>query len=403
MISFNFSFSDLRKSFVSTKRLLSVIFFSFIVAQSFHLSAHESDGLIKSEAQAVKKRVIDNWMQEKRSFYSTVLNVPDSVSPFLVSGEDKMPFWYAEYGNAPFGERSLWISMHGGGGTTQQFNNGQWNNQKRLYRPTEGIYVAPRAPWNAWNMWFQEPIDDFFSQLIEMMIVCKGVNPNKVYLVGYSAGGDGVWRLAPRLAYRFAAASMMAGHPGAVSLLNLRNLPFMIWCGAEDAAYNRNTLCAEKGLLMDSLQADCPNGYIHETHILEGKGHWMDGADAAALPWMQKYLRNPYPRSIVWRQEEVLQERFYWISAPFNELAQGKVVRLEVKGNTIDVAQCDYTNLTIFLNDDIVDLDKKIKVRINGKTVFNGRLKRDEAVMRRTIGMYADPAYCFSSRLVVRK
>ena len=65
-----------------------------------------------------------------------------------------MPFWYAEYGNAPFGERSLWISMHGGGGTTQQFNNGQWNNQKRLYRPTEGIYVAPRAPWNAWNMWW---------------------------------------------------------------------------------------------------------------------------------------------------------------------------------------------------------------------------------------------------------
>jgi dienelactone hydrolase len=26
------------------------------------------------------------------------------------------------------------------------------------------------------------------------------VNPNKVYVMGYSAGGDGVWRLAPRMA-----------------------------------------------------------------------------------------------------------------------------------------------------------------------------------------------------------
>ena len=381
---------------------LKILLFSFI---PFFVSSsvYAQDGLSKAAAEHIRHKVIEEWTNEKKTFYEQILNVPEDVAPVLTYGTDKMPFWFAEYGDAPFGERSLWISMHGGGGTTQEMNNGQWNNQKRLYRPSEGIYVAPRAPWNAWNMWFQEPIDHLFSQLIEMMIVCKGVNPNKVYLVGYSAGGDGVWRLAPRLAHRFAAASMMAGHPGAVSLLNVRNLPFMIWCGAKDAAYNRNTLCAAKGLVMDSLQNDYPNGYIHETHILDGKGHWMDGEDAAALPWMQKYTRNPYPKSIVWRQEEVLEENFYWIAAPRNELAEGMTVRAEVKGNTIKLSQCDYSCLTLYLNDDIVNLDKKVKVQINGRTVFNGKVQRKEDVMRKTIGSYGDPAYCFTAQLVVRK
>ncbi|MBR4528161.1 MAG: alpha/beta hydrolase, partial [Bacteroidaceae bacterium] len=115
---------------------------------------------------------------------------------------------------------------------------------KRLYRPAEGVYVAPRAPWDAWDMWFQRPIDGMYSDLIRLMVANYDVNPNKVYLLGYSAGGDGVWRLAPRLADYWAATSMMAGHPGDVRLENLLNTPFMIWMGSNDAAYDRNKLAA---------------------------------------------------------------------------------------------------------------------------------------------------------------
>lgn len=314
---------------------------------------------------------------------------------------NSLPFWYAAYGNAPFGERSLWISMHGGGGTTHKFNDGQWNNQKHLYKPSEGIYVAPRAPWNAWNMWFQEPIDKMFEELIQMMVVCKGVNPNKVYLMGYSAGGDGVWRLAPRLADHFAAASMMAGHPGDVGLQNLRNLPFMIWCGADDSAYNRNMECAKRGEEMDALQEKTPEGYIHQTHILEGKGHWMDREDAAALSWMEKFVRNPYPQALVWCQEEVLRESFYWISVPREEIVRGKEVRIRVKKNTIHIERCDYSRLTFYLNDSIVNLDKNVKVMKDGKVLYKGKVARSERVMTETMEQRGDPMYCFPARLVV--
>ena len=131
------------------------------------------ENLSKEEAEEKRVEVINAWKKAKETQFRKILEVKEGTSPTIYNGNDSLPFWYAAYGNAPFGERSLWVSMHGGGGTTHKFNDGQWNNQKRLYKPTEGIYVAPRAPWNAWNMWFQEPIDKMFEELIQMMVVCK--------------------------------------------------------------------------------------------------------------------------------------------------------------------------------------------------------------------------------------
>ena len=357
-------------------------------------------GLSHTESVETMKRVVAEWMQQERQLLAPILSRRDSMA--VSSSRATMPFWYTIYGQAPWGERSLWISLHGGGGTTQEINNGQWDNQKRLYQPEEGVYVAPRAPWNAWDMWCQEPIDELYEQLIRLMVCCEGVHPDKVYLMGYSAGGDGVWREAPRMADHWAAASMMAGHPGDVSLVNLRNTPFMIWCGANDAAYNRNVLCAQRGEQMDSLSRQCPGGYIHETHIMQGKGHWMDREDRAAVPWMRQYVRNPYPRSVVWQQEAVVRPAFYWIEAPASELQRGRRVDLTVEGNTILITRCDYSELTLWLNDELVNLDRKVTVKYDGQTLFSGRLQRSEQLMRSSIENRRDPRFCFPACLTVR-
>ncbi|KAB2656698.1 MAG: hypothetical protein DVB31_15945, partial [Verrucomicrobia bacterium] len=132
------------------------------------------------------------------------------------------------FGTAPASGPSLWISLHGGGGAPPAVNDQQWANQIRLYQPAEGIYVAPRAPTDTWNLWHEGHIDPMFDRLIEDYVALRGVDPNRVYVLGYSAGGDGVWQLGPRMADRWAAAAMMAGHPNSASLLSLRNLPFAI-------------------------------------------------------------------------------------------------------------------------------------------------------------------------------
>lgn len=337
------------------------------------------------------------WLDSLRITTAEVLR--DSI---IRQDGDSMKLWWTVYGEKPADGRSLWISLHGGGGTTPEVNDQQWRNQMRLYRPSEGVYVAPRSPLEAWDMWCQQPIDSMYRVLIRTMIAHYDVNPDKVYLLGYSAGGDGVWRMAPRMADHWAAASMMAGHPGDVRLENLLNTPFMIWCGANDAAYDRNKLDRERGLQMDSLQRACPDGYIHETHIMEGKGHWMDREDAAALTWMAKYKRQAWPKHIIWQQEAVYRPDFYWLSAPREELKRGKRVDAQVSGNTIDITRCDYSSLTLYLSNELLNLKKPVTVVLCGKKVFKGKLKPSEDIYRQTLHQRQDPRFAAPCRITIK-
>ena len=299
------------------------------------------------------------------------------------------------FGNAPKEGRSLYISMHGGGHCPKEVNDEQWMNQIYLYEPTEGVYIAPRAPWNTSDLWHRKGLDELLEDVIRACVVFEGVNPNKVYLLGYSAGGDGVWRLAPRMADKWAAASMMAGHPGEAEQINLMNTPYMIWMGENDHYYDRNILAKEKAQVMDSLSAAHPGKYIHSNNIIEGKGHWMDRVDTAALGWMAQYRRNPYPKQIIWRQEFVTREHFYWLGAPSDEVEQGKTVTAHIEGNDIHIGKCDYTRLTIYLNDNLVDLDKKVTVYHNGKKIARVKPRRTIANLYNTLNLRNDRSYAF--------
>ena len=153
------------------------------------------------------------------------------------------------FGSDPKTGRSLWISLHGGGSAPASVNDQQWRNQLQLYQPKEGYYVAPRAPTDSWNMWFKPHITPLFDRLIENFVVKHRVNPDKVYVLGYSAGGDGVYQIGPRMADRWAAASMMAGHPNDAKPDNLRNIGFGLFMGGNDSSYNRNGMAKTwKGL-----------------------------------------------------------------------------------------------------------------------------------------------------------
>ena len=352
--------------------------------------------LTADEAAKAASLLESQWREQMKQLHKEALE-----NETFKRGRLQMKFKAITYGEKPADGRSLYISMHGGGATHKRVNDQQWDNQIRLYKPEEGVYVAPRAPWDDWNMWFKPGMDEFFEMLIQAAVATMDVNPDKVYLMGYSAGGDGVWRMAPRMADRWAAASMMAGHPGEALQVSLRNTPFMIWMGENDSAYDRNKLAVKHGAIMDSLQQADNEGYIHETHIIKGKGHWMDRVDAAAVPWMAQYKRNPYPNKIVWRQEEVTRPAFYWLSVPEKECRHKAMVVAEIDKNVIEISESDYSRLTIYLNDDMVDLNKPVVVNYKGKKVFKGKLNRTIANMARTLDERDDLRYMFPAMVEV--
>ena len=246
--------------------------------------------LTKAESAQASRVLIDAWKKHLAKERETELK--DTA---LKIGDHEMKLFKRKFGKKPEAGWSLYISMHGGGGTHPRFNDKQWENQKKLYQLSEGIYVAPRAPTDSWDMWHQADVDQFYDRLITNLIISHDVNPNRVYILGYSAGGDGVFQLAPRMADRFAAAAMMAGHPNDAAAESLRNLPFTIHMGELDRAFNRNKKAANWKKKLADYQAKDPDGYIHEVQIHQGKGHWVDRKDAVAIPWTVSYTHLTLP------------------------------------------------------------------------------------------------------------
>ena len=146
-----------------------------------------------------------------------------------------------------------------------------------------GIYVACRGITDTWDLHFRDDSYPLYDRLIEAMIVLHNADPDRVYLLGFSAGGDGVYQVSPRLADRFAAVNMSSGHPNDVSLLNLANCPICLQAGIrdwydEDAM--RSVRAAEFDETLSGFREKYGFGYEHRVFIHVPAGHnYADNED----------------------------------------------------------------------------------------------------------------------------
>jgi hypothetical protein len=315
-------------------------------------------------------------------------------------GERELRFEVVSFA-AKTGPRDLFISLHGGGAGPKEVNDQQWKNQVRLYQPKGALYVAPRAPTDTWDLWHQAHIDGLFARLIEDMVVLENVDPNRVYVTGYSAGGDGTYQLASRMAYRWAAGGAMAGHPNDASPLNLRNLGFALYTGANDAAYKRNEVALEWKKKLDDLAREDPKGYAHDVQVVAGCAHWMNGKEAAAIPWMQGFTRNPVPNRVVWVQDDVTHETFYWLRVPSGEKRPRAQITALYAGQTVTLQSGDVKAVTVLLDDRMMDLDQPIAVRVEDRAVYEGVVPRTIRNGLACLQATADPELMFCAAVTV--
>ena len=340
-----------------------------------------------SEAEKIEKNIYNDFKKE------IIVTRSGEMEDRVIELKDKkIKFDIKHFGEQGEDGWSLFISLHGGGGTTESENNRLWNRHKTLYELEDGILFTPRSPSNTWNMWFQSHVDTFFNRIIQNMIAFHNVDPNKIYIMGRSAGGDGIYQVAPRMADRFAAAAMSAGHPNDSSPLGLRNTAFTIHMGENDSLYNRNDMAVKWGNDLRKLNEEDPEGYRYYIKIYKNKGHWMDNLEASALDWMSDFIRNPYPSKVVWKQGNVLHKRFYWLRN--EDPSFGDLIECNIDDQIITVLSSSSSKITIQLNDDLVDMDREITVNYLGRQLFKGFVYRDIDIIERSIREYGDPKSC---------
>jgi poly(3-hydroxybutyrate) depolymerase len=361
--------------------------------------------LTRADAQAASDLLWEDFAAFVRQSRASEVGATETRAASLTLDGSTLRYYMAERGAEPTTGRSLFISMHGGGNAPAATNDSQWENQIDLvsgYMPVDALWVAPRAPSNDWNMWFTPDVDALFQRLITNLIVFEGIDPNKVYLNGYSAGGDGVYQLGPRMADFWAGAAMSAGHPNDAQPLNLRNLAFAIHVGGNDAAYDRNMKAAEWGGMLEDLAAADPGSYVNQWQVHAGLPHWMNLADAVAIPFVQQHVRDPIPAKIVWRQANVMHSRFYWLAVDPATVQTGSLLRAEYVDGEVTLSEVsDVPAVTIRFTDAMLDLDRPVRVEHEGRELFAGPVPRTIAVIARTVEERGDPALIFHGEVRV--
>ena len=159
--------------------------------------------------------------------------------------------------------------------------------------------------------------------------------------------------------------------------------------GENDTPYNRNKVALEwKGKLYD-LRKNDPEGYPHQVIIHQNKGHWMELLDTVAISWMSNYTRNPYPKKVVWKQDDVTQNRFYWLRD--DNPKERSLLVVKIKEQTISIDTTSINNFTIMLNDSMLNMDEPVIVEYNGEEIFKGIVPRSSEIIKKSINEYMDP------------
>lgn len=109
----------------------------------------------------------------------------------------------------PLAKRPLILWLHGGGDAgTNNLNQIRWDVDFLFAEAKRrGAFLyAPQAPQN----WRPKTLTDNVVTMLDQAAAQFSVDPDRVYLTGYSSGGGGTWNMLSRYPDRFAAAMPVA-------------------------------------------------------------------------------------------------------------------------------------------------------------------------------------------------
>ena len=388
---------------------------------------------LESEEDIVAARnyIWEEYLNQVRNDETRAAELKDHAMTF---GEATMKFGLLVKGEADESGYPLFIALHGGGGSdTPDLNNDQWQQMMTYYQMSvkNGIYVNPRAVRDTWDCHFNPESYPLYDRLIENMIAFYDVDPNRVYLTGFSAGGDGVYGITSKMPDRFAAANMSAGHPNGLPLWNIYNMPLLIQVGELDDAYDRNIIDAQYGLMLDEYNETMGGGYEHDTYIHQGKGHnfvdngatdqkviediqtWLDTGespaievDANAVRYLEQHVRNPLPERVVWdltqRADQRLGASFYWLQADKRHTKGMIVASYDRETNSINVEQCSVPGkVTFLLSNDMLDLFKPVTVNTPDGNSTDMTVTPDIDLLYETTEERGDYNYQFAAKITI--
>lgn len=318
----------------------------------------------------------------------------------------------------------VFINLHGGG-NNPQVNDQGWAASMNQYPVQQGLCVSPRSPVDTAGSWNAPTSIAALERLLVELPATWDIDPDRVYLMGFSMGGIGVLHLGPSLPDRWAAVAASSGFAylgarGRAAPENLLNLPVMIQVGTADMAFQRYPLAKAFAEAVRALGRQAGSGYRLEYKEHAGRGHGIDDRDTPA--WLAACRRDPLPKRVVWHQPSLplplgtadtpallerdhsfhayLRRRCYWLRNDAPAAFQRLDVSRAANDFRIDAA-CHVPRLTLLLDDRFVDLDAPVRVLAGERELVATRVPRTVDALAASLVEYGDPELMFCAELDV--
>lgn len=356
----------------------------------------------------------------------TTWTLPDSLEP-----NAKMNFYLGVKGDMPKEGYPVFLYLHGSGPRANEWATGL--KLAKHFNDGPSMYIVPQIPQEGeWYRWWQRSKQWTWEKVLRIILSMPEVDKNRIYVFGISEGGYGSQRLASFYADYWAAAGPMAGGEPLINapVENLAHVPLSFLTGDRDFMFYRHLLTKTTGEKLDSMQHIHPNEYVHRVKLLEGYGHSIDYTPTT--PWLAQHKRNAQPRHFLWENFEMdglKRNAFYNLQVLEEEDEfRTKYEFTANADNSIDIkvdavkynptwkdprwginmlfskefTPAQHGHLRIFLSDQFVDLKKKVTVRINGKEVFNGKVKGSKKNQKLAHELWGDPMRNFKHAVEVK-
>ncbi len=314
------------------------------------------------------------------------------------------PYTVKIVGKRPASGWPMFIAMHGGGNTPKEVNDSQWRVMQRYYHdhPETGgyLYIALRAPNDTWNGFYDVYVYPLIANLIEEFTLFADVNPNKVFIMGYSHGGYGAFAIGPKMPDHFAAIHASAGAPtdGETTAKTLRNTVFTYMIGEKDTAYGRIDRNRKFDEQVRELRGNRTDIYPVTMQYVANWGH-TGLPDREKIAEMYPAVRNPVPRELTWLMTDNVVRNFFWLRVP--EPGKNQEIDASFTDNRVKVATSNVQAASILLDSRLVDFRQPVSVEVNGH-LQKRRVKPSLATLCQTLAERGDPDLAFTAELPLK-
>ncbi|MCY2925250.1 MAG: hypothetical protein NT031_07400 [Planctomycetota bacterium] len=354
----------------------------------------ETDALLKDNTAAIRKLA---WQAYASGWVRNELE-GDFKADRVTWQTYTSPYTCRPVGKKPANGWPMFIVMHGGGSVPKEFHDMAWKKMQTYYndQPVEGyLYLALRAPNETWNGFYDTYSVELAQKLIRQMVVQGEVDPNKVYLMGYSHGGYGTFYQGVRIPDRFAAIHASAAAPTERRLLarNQRNTVFSAMIGEQDTMYGRIVECRWFDKVAKELRGGRTDIYPIRVMFLPGGHGGLPDRDM--MRPMYDALRTPVPRHVTWEQANSCSLNWLATTRPGDAF-----VDAVCQNNAVVITAERASELTVLLDERLIDFAKPVTVTANGLSTTH-TLSPSIRVLCQTLKQRGDPEFMFTARVSV--